>query len=393
MRWRFVDPAHPAEVAAKERLLRKIDAWWAEFAGRAGDLDRVFERQLELDLPAWMQQHLGAVDERLCWEFGPPLRGPGHRLVVTPEASSELRPLVATLLERAPRLPGWEFYPHRPAESVAEALRTVEARAGRPCGEVEARVEAGANNLVDLTFFSPAFVSEEDDSANRSAFVLAESLLGEEALDRWVGGIGVEPGRGPGTLTLDRVPAAFAAQVTAIQDGLPTRPWHEVDTENHGWTGFQLEPEERDDWPGRSDLITGITPFMELAQATFERSFRSQRFSRFGETFCYLKIDGSQGLDPAHFADRDQLERAIDEVLVPARLGRSIGGGTGRRYSYVELALVDVERSVPVLRQRLQAGNVPRRSWLLFHDCELADEWVGLHETTPPPPGAPRLLG
>jgi hypothetical protein len=114
MRWRFVDPSHPAEVAAKDRVLGRIDAWWTEFARRSGDLQRVFARQLEMDLPAWMEEHLGSVDEALCWEFGPPLRGSGHRLVVTAESRSELRPLVATLLERAPELPGWEFYPYRP---------------------------------------------------------------------------------------------------------------------------------------------------------------------------------------------------------------------------------------------------------------------------------------
>jgi hypothetical protein len=408
MRWRFVDPAHPGEVAAKERVLRKIDAWWAEFARRAGDLERVFKRQLEMDLPGWMREHLDAVDERLCWEFGPPLRGAGHRLVVTAESYSQLRPLVTSLLERAPSLPGWEFYPYRPRESVEEALRTVEGRVGRAYEDVQARVLSGKHNRIDLTFRSAAFASAEDESANQAAFVLTESLLGEDALDRWVGTIEVEPAPRPGPrlfgrkepaaergelLALDRVQPAFAARVGAIQEGLPRTPWHEVDTENHPWSSFEIEPEEKDDWPCRSDLIVGITPFVELAQAIFDGSFRSERFSRFGETFCYLKIDGIDGLDPAHFADRGDLEYAIDEVLIPARLGRTIGGGTGRRYSYVELALADVERALPLLRGRLQAGKVPRRSWLLFHDGELADEWVGLHEDTPPPPGMPALLG
>jgi hypothetical protein len=383
-------------------MLHKIDAWWAEFTRRADDLKRVFERELEMDLPAWMSEHLDAVDERLCWEFGPPLRGSGHRLVITSESHSELRPLVASLLERAPTLPGWEFYPYRPAESVEDALRTVEARVGRAYGDVQARVESASHNRVALTFRSADFESDEDKQARRAAFVLTESLLGEEAMDRWVGTIDVEPAPRPGPrrlfgrkeppadadlLTLDRLQPSFAARVAAIQAGLPARPWHEVDLENqnHEWGGFELEPE--DDDRGRADLITGITPFSELTEAVLAGSFRSERFSRFGETFCYLKIDGGDGPAPPNVADREPVEQAIDEVLIPSRLGRTIGGGTGRRHFYVELALADLERALPVLRGRLQALNVPRRSWLLFHDCELADEWVGVYEGGAPPPG------
>jgi hypothetical protein len=406
MRWRFVDPSHPAEVAAKARVLRKIDAWWAEFARRADDLELVFKGQLEMDLAEWMHEHLDPVDERLCWEFGPPLRGQGRRLVITAESNSQLRPLVASVLERAPALPGWEFYPYRPRESLEEALQTVEGRVGGEYGDLSVRVGRGPHNQVELTFRSAAFKSAEDEDARRAAFVFTESLVGEEAMDRWLGSIVVEPAprlrlfgkekqaenQGGEFLPLDRLQPAFEAMVAVIQQGLPATPWHQVDTDDHTWSTLELEAEEQDDWPNRLDLLLGITPFVELVEASFESSFRSDRFSRFGETFCYLKIERSADLDPAQVADREPWERAIDEALVPLGLGRTIGGGTGKRYSYVELALTDLDRSVPLLRARLQA-IVAQRSWLLFHDCELADEWVGLHDATPPPPGTPPLLG
>ena len=72
--------------------------------------------------------------------------------------------------------------------------------------------------------------------------------------------------------------------------------------------------------------------------------------------------------------------------LRPARAGCVIGGGTGLRYSYIDLALTDVRRGSDLVRQRLRAGNVPKRSWLLFHDCEWAREWVGVWDDTPRPP-------
>src|SRR5205085_4413665 len=138
--------------------------------------------------------------------------------------------------------------------------------------------------------------SDDDENARHAAFVLTESLLGEEAMDRWVGAVGVEPASRPGPrllggaepaaddwLALDGVQPAFAAAVAAVKGELPPAPWYEVDLEQHEWAGFDLEPEEGDD-RGRADLITGITPFTALTEATLGGPFRSERFSRFGET-------------------------------------------------------------------------------------------------------------
>jgi hypothetical protein len=77
-------------------------------------------------------------------------------------------------------------------------------------------------------------------------------------------------------------------------------------------------------------------------------------------------------------------------VLTLGSLGAVIGGGTGLRYSYIDLALTDVERAVPVIRERLQRGRIGRRCWLQFYDDALAAEWVGLWPDSPEPPGLPR---
>jgi hypothetical protein len=63
-----------------------------------------------------------------------------------------------------------------------------------------------------------------------------------------------------------------------------------------------------------------------------------------------------------------------------------IGGGSGLRYAYIDLALLDVKRAVPVIRQVLSDCRAPLRSWLLFHDDDLAAEWIGIYRQTPPPP-------
>lgn len=124
-----------------------------------------------------------------------------------------------------------------------------------------------------------------------------------------------------------------------------------------------------------------------MAPCAFGHLF-SKRFSRFNETFCYLKLDGKDAALEG-FADKAAIEDALAAAFAGTGLGAVIGGGTGFRYSYIDLALIDVEKSIPLLRETLQRGRVAKRSWLLFYDDELAAEWVGIWPDSPEPPGLP----
>ncbi len=156
--------------------------------------------------------------------------------------------------------------------------------------------------------------------------------------------------------------------------------------ESATWSLLKLEPESQPDYPWQCDLFVAKTPNLDLWRATRAPRFYDERFSATGETFCYRKLDGSQGLDEEKFADKAAIEDALDELLIPAGLGCQIGGGTGLKYSYIELALNDTQRALPLIRERMADGNVPRRSWILFHRCERQTEWIGIYDDSPPPP-------
>ena len=391
MRWLFCDPADTEESTARAEIHQKIDLWWREFAQRTDDLDAHISNRKKWNLPKWMSNNLDPIDRRLCWEYGPALKGSGHRLVITPESQRQLRPLVRTLLGKAPKLTGWEFYPYRPPENMASAVASVNGRTGGDLSGIMARMRIGDNNRIDLCFHSPRCVEPGDQQTLKDAFVATETLLGEEVLDTWIGAVDAEPMSrdGSGLLPLERLSPTVTALIESIRSQLHDRRFWEIEVRasDQTWSSFKIESPQRDDYPGRTDMYVGVTPYSRMFQATFSRiPFCSARFSRFNESFCYLKIDGINGLDAAHFKDRGDVEGAIDSRLIPARLGRTIGGGTGRRYSYIDLALADVRNSISTLRDVLRKGNIPHRTWLLFHDAELADEWVGIWDDTPPPP-------
>jgi len=400
VRWRFPDPNDTSETERRTALLLAIDRFWQQFTRAAPEIVATFSRAAELNIAEFMQTHLSAIDQRLMWEYGPPVRGGERRLVITPESERELRPLVDSLLARAPALPGWEFYAHRLAEDLETALATVQGRTEIDMSRWQVQVTLGEHHLLDLKWLVPH--GTQGENLQYAAYVASESLLGEEAMDTWIGEISVEEQARPRVLnrlfgrheagsanagTPELLRARVELLVAAIDRDLCAEPQSSIDQENAEYTGFSLEPKEQEDYAGRFDLFTSVTSMPEMWRAAHsELAFCSRRFSKHGETFCYVKLDGRDSADHMDVAARGKIEDALNEALRPGGLGSVIGGGTGRRYTYIDLALSHLDHGLAEMRRMLQQVGVPERSWLLFFDAHLANEWLGVYDTTPSPP-------
>jgi hypothetical protein len=406
MRWRIIDPANTREAAEREAVIRKIDAWWKAFQAKTGDLSAFFAGKAKWDLADWMHRHFSAIHPNMMWEFGPAVQGSGQRLVITPESAHHLRPLAHAIRKRAPAINGWEFYEYRLPESLESTRFTVQGRVGCDPSDFKVKVSRGMQHRIDLEFTSPSLAAADQEQGSHAAFIAAETLLGEYVLNEWIGGISFTPGKTGGLkgmfggkamplphfLELDRLKDTVESVKGSIIDQLPPQPhyeWVNDDNPNVNWSVWKLKPEQADEYAEQRDLLVGrsVNPEMWKTAHTGEL-FSSKRFSRCGETFCYVKIDGAEGLGDGGFADKAEIEDALDAALRSDKLGCHIGGGTGIRYSYVDLALVDVMKGIEVVRRCLRAGNAPQRSWVQFFDSDWGAEWVGVYKDTPAPPMA-----
>lgn len=385
-RWKHahLDPEPRAELG-RQLVESRIEQWWRDFAARAREIDDLFAQRSSWDLPSWMQSTLQGVHPELMWEYGPGVQG-GHRLVITPEAQHRLRPLVERILEAAPQLEGWEFYGHRLREEAGMLKPSVSGRTGAELLLTGAAVERGELNRVDLRFSAPkAVLAGNRDLALSQAFVAAETLLGERFLDEWIGAIDVAD-RLEQPILLPGLADHTDRLVDRIVEGLPAEPYFRR-MDDLSWSALKLEPESRPDYPEQTDLVAAITGDIELWKACRDGLFSSRRFSRHEETFCYLKIDGAEGLAGSRFRDRGEIEDALRDALGADGLGGPIGGGTGLRYSYIDLAILETERAVPVIQRVLQTNGIPRRTWIMFFDADLVSEWIRVRPDTPEPPG------
>jgi hypothetical protein len=395
MRWLLVDPHDREEAAQRDAVLRRIDRWWDAFASRQEELQAFFANAGSFDVAAWMQDMLQAIDPNLMWEFGPALQKPGYRLVITPETQRQLRPLVNEILSRAPTLEGWEFYGHRQAEPLADVVETVRGLCGGDVTKAMVDARHDGHRRVELTYYTPECKTREinEQQVQLAAFVATESLLGEGLLDRWIGTIEVLPlssdkprGDTARAISFARLQPTVDAIIGSLVDQLPEQPSYRFVPQGR-WSSYELEPEPASDFAGRLDLCVAISGRPDVFESLHGGSaFYSDTHTRCNETFCYLKIDGGGEPMSIRAQLREQTETAIDQLLIPSQLGCVIGGGTGLRYTYIDLAVTDLPQALQALRHLANKTLFPRRSWLLLCDDELADEWASVTPDAPPPP-------
>jgi hypothetical protein len=396
MRWLFADPHDPEEAAYVNETIAAIDHWWHEFQAKMEKIENAFKPKSRYNLPKFMEETLQAIHPGLMWEFGPAVKQKdGYRLVITPESQRYLRPMVRTILERAPKLPNWEFYGYRVPEAPELTIDTVKGRVNVDLGDAVVAASPAPGRKVDLYFGFPGQEDLEEDQARQAAFIATETLLGEQFLDNWIGEIGLlsdnpEPAIQP--LPLARAQVAIASLVKAMFERLPAERSQDISAEE-GWASVSLDPPEKmADYPGRTDLVSATVHDIELFQAMHSgQPFASTCHSRAHEQFCYLKLDAAGGGQEDASKLRGQLEQPLNEELVAANVGGVIGGGSGLRYAYIDVGLTDLKRAVGIIRKVLSEQEVPERSWLLFHDDDLGAEWIGLHPHSPPPPEAPTV--
>lgn len=286
----------------------------------------------------------------------------------------------------------------RPALELAPALAGVRDATGVDLGRATARAGFTRGHLLDVVVKLPGArgTTAEEDAADR----LVTALLGEARTEDWVDQVTLEPAPHGGALSVlqgapehgryfpvSELPAAVDAAVRGLYAGLSPEPLWATGGEQR-WTLLELEVDRSDDYEKQADVALCATFLPEMLKCYLSGSpFSSLRFSRHGEIFAYLKHESRSGDARAALAARRVLEDALDAALVVERCGRVVGSGMGVVYSYVDFALSSLERALEVIRTVATRVGLPPRSWLLFCDSALVDDWAAVHPSAPVPPG------
>jgi hypothetical protein len=401
VRWRFVDENNAAELEHRRSTIERIDKFWGWFERSFGQSGELVMSPDNYRCARSVSQELSKVHKALGWELSPKVNDE-RRFVVTPEASHFLHPMVETMLERAPKMPDFRFMACREPVEPECVESAVTGRAGRWIPDIRIEAKITEHNSIDLTFVSNEFRGQNNKKDLLYCFVLCEVVFGQSVLEQWIGELqtwSMKPGLLKRMRSFIGLPSVEGSAGNAsdketcglielreevdrlkqeILSKLPGRPFWQQDPEQVSRTLLTFE-----------GAPTGRLTCATMAHQVFQgliglpRCFSCERFSRFGETFCYLKIDESATVVTNETPDRGELEEAFDLALKKASVGCVTGGGWGPVYNFIDLALVDLDAAIPVLQTVSSELNLPKATWLRFLDTKLSQEWVGMYHDTP----------
>jgi hypothetical protein len=173
-------------------------------------------------LPDKISRRIDAIHPNLEWELAAGTQA-RHVLCITAAGLPELRPTAERVFRAAPPATStWEYRPARVANTNFADARVELGSDSLRCADTRYQITVDDRyQVIDVGVYHPRFAQVGDDVQRSATFLLLDWLLGEDGVERWVGGVTTlveQPG--------DGLPADDAiAVVAALADRHATHEW------------------------------------------------------------------------------------------------------------------------------------------------------------------------
>jgi hypothetical protein len=171
-------------VTAQAHAITRFWWWWGARGARMtsaaiadGEPERMFRA---------LARYLTAIDPGLIWEFGAGSNGE-NVLVVTSAGDPALRAITSRWLQAAPPASAaWSYSTFRLPSNDPNASVLVLGGAQIDVTSVTVAADVYRSH-IDVTMYHPGFAHLPEDQYLVTAFMLLDTVLGEAAVDSWVG--------------------------------------------------------------------------------------------------------------------------------------------------------------------------------------------------------------
>jgi hypothetical protein len=214
-------------------------------------------------------------------------------------------------------------------------------------------------------------------------------LIGEKIHRVWIGSFDIISQCPPDEkiLPIRELSNFVNEKIEEARKRLPREPYGIIDGMGE-WVGINFEPPENCDYTGRSDMISMCTMAPEVIESAHnDIRFYSERFSKFNEIFCYLKMERWIHDDEEKY--EDYKTKLIDELNLGLRknqIGMVTGAGSGLKYSYIDFVISNIPRGARIIQSKLRKiQKSQKNAWIMFFDSAMEANWIGVYDDSPPP--------
>jgi len=374
--------------------LEAIRAFWTDFTAAEQKILTFFEDEKSFDLLAFMSERLERIAPDIAFEFS--RADQGLNVSFSSEQRDEIAVQTFAVVHLAPKLNNFRVYYLRSADRPEILKDLIEGRLQTPFQVKGWKIKESKGNLIDVEYFIEGKLLTRSQRFSQ-AVVALEILMGEAFVKARIGQIAEKNARGVLSRLIGRrdvpldhqeVVAKLKATKERLLSTLPDKPHT-----NRYWNGSSRvlairEAEEAEEYPFLDDLcIINIGREDVLQGLLMPGRFKSDRFSRFEESFCFIKMVAPEIREDSKL--RGELEDKLSSALNADSAGGVFGSGTGFVYSYIFLAISDFEAAEKALKSVIGTESKIQHAWLMFLDFELHSWSAPLTAGSPPPPLQP----
>jgi len=188
-----------------------IAAFWKWWAGAQPRVEQALQANGLRALADELDSAVARVDRDLHWEIG---GKPGdYTLTLSPEGNFRARRRAQLWVDSAPEAPGWRFFPARQRAKELNGLEIALGGASLKMRDVRFAIRRDdARARLDVTLCHSALARLQRPQRISAAFLVLDSILGEDDVARWIGRVRAEPTTPPGAVDA----ANLRAQVDSL---------------------------------------------------------------------------------------------------------------------------------------------------------------------------------
>lgn len=290
----------------------RIAAFWDWWRSHALSIAQAIESGTVVEFAGAISSQVDALHPDLQWELTPG-GSAKHALVVTSGGTPELRPLAERWVRAAPPADEiWEYHPARMPDRFAmdtklefgpHALELAQAEVGITIDD--------ERQLVDVLIYHPVLGQMPDDARGQVTFLLLDWLLGEDGVERWIGGIESVTERPPDALPVD----ALVETVESLARRNPDEEWALLEGRADDGSVVLVtarRPLKRIDHPLLDQHITVTVSYSERNRAGLPerealvrlRAVEDELIARLGEHAVLAAVETVDGMRTFHlYAD------------------------------------------------------------------------------------------
>lgn len=347
-----------------ETYKQRVEVFWRWFPEVSQRFFDTIESGDCADLAGEVSAFMGATLPGLAWVFGPGEQG-GHSFTVSGEGIVAKQLLAEHWLSQSVECKGWTFYESRQPNTNLSSVAIEIKGLGHVDAEnflIRTTVDE-EREIIDIAAWHPLFETLTEDHHAQLLFLLLDETLGEFGTQTWLGSIAIEPLErdeidGRTVLQMDQLPKF-------INDVKRYHGWEKL-SPLRSYTGYSIrEPRET----RRGDTIAGTTCIPNIVFELLENEgvLSEDPLADTGASLAFLELDSQIFPDGDQAGVRHNIEEALEEALDKDSLGRPLGGAAGENASYIDLLLIDGERSKQSVESTLdQLGLTNRYAWHSF---------------------------